>query len=74
MSEDKTEYSPSAGDSQAIFVGNQIPSCDEADCNESVDYLSQQGAYCEYHAWTNGVQRWTPGGSVNSETGQEEER
>ena len=71
---DGTEHCPSAGDSRAIFAGNQPPSCDEADCNESVDYLSQRGAFCEYHAWTNGVQRRTPGGKVNSETSQEEER
>ena len=47
----------SAGDSQDSFAGNQLPSCDETGCDDSVEYLSKYGAICEYHAWTYGVER-----------------
>jgi len=63
---DGTKHPPSAGDSQATFAGNQLPSCDEVDCDDSVDYLSQHGALCDEHAWANGVQRWTPDRSVDT--------
>jgi len=65
---DGTERPPSAGDSRETFAGNQLPSCDEDDCGESVDYLSQHGAFCDYHAWTNGVQRWTPDRTLRTGT------
>ena len=61
---DGAEDPPSAGDSQASFTGNQPQSCDEAGCDNPVDYLSKYGAFCDFHAWTNGVQRWTPDQSL----------
>jgi hypothetical protein len=66
MPGDATEHPPFAGDSQETFAANQLPSCDEVDCGDSVDYLSQHGGYCDYHAWTNGVQRWSPDRSVDA--------
>lgn len=39
----------------------QRPGCDDTDCTDPVDYLSKFGAYCDYHAWTYGVRRWSDG-------------
>ena len=66
-----SDRSPSAGDSEANFAGNQLPSCDEADCTDDAEYLSKEGVFCDFHAWTNGVQRWTAGGVVTTDNDQE---
>lgn len=64
------EPSPSAGDSEANITGNQLPSCNERDCEDDIEYLTKGGAFCGLHAWTNGVDRWEASRSVSTGGGR----
>ena len=46
---------PAVSQSQSDVI--DLPYCDSEGCDETVDYLADHGAFCEYHAWTLGVRR-----------------
>lgn len=72
MTQDGTQRPPSAGDSSEDFAGLSLPSCDEDGCGDDPEYLTKDGAFCDSHAWTHGVDRYRAGRSVHPGTDDED--